>query len=159
MTVTIRPARNADRSAMFTVHVRSIRETCSRSYSPKQIDAWIGILSPDDYTSVLQQRVMVVATDGDDLVGFAQLAPAAREVQAIYVLPERQGEGIGQLLLSELERQALARGISRLELSATLNSIGFYERAGYGQRCRAVHRMLTGVELPCVRMGKKLQAR
>jgi len=159
MVVTVRPARDADRSAMFTVHVRAIRETCSRSYSPKQIETWTGILSPDDYTSFLQQRVMVVATDGDDLVGFAQLDPAARQVQAIYVLPERQGEGVGRMLLSELERQALARGISRLELSATVNSTGFYERAGYVQRCRAVHRMLTGVELTCVRMGKKMKAR
>jgi GNAT superfamily N-acetyltransferase len=75
--------------------VRAIRETCSRSYSREQVSAWAGLLSPDSYRTVLKERVVVVATDAGAVVGFGQLNPEAGEVDAVYVLPERQGEGIG----------------------------------------------------------------
>jgi putative acetyltransferase len=99
---------------------------------------------------------MVVATDGAAVVGFGQLNQGTGEVDAVYVLPERQGEGIGRLLLAELEANARARGIRVLELSATLNAVPFYVQAGYGRPHVAVHRLPTGVELECVRMAKEL---
>jgi len=156
VAVNIRPAADGDRPAICTVHVRAIRETCSHSYAPEQISSWAGLLSPDSYTVVLEKRIIVVAADGAMVVGFGQLNPDAGEVDAVYVLPERQGEGIGRMLLSDLEEQARARGITTLELSATLNAAKFYERAGYAQRHVAVHRLPTGVELQCIRMSKQL---
>lgn len=156
MAVRIRPATDEDRHGIWTVHVRAIRETCSRSYSREEVSAWAGLLSPDSYTGVLRERVMVVATDGASVVGFGQLNPAAGEVDAVYVLPERQGQGIGQLLLGELEEGARRRGLGSLELSATLNAATFYEKAGYARRDDAVHRLPSGVELRCVRMRKEL---
>jgi GNAT superfamily N-acetyltransferase len=105
---------------------------------------------------VLKERVLLVATDGDAIVGFGQLNPDAGEVDAVYVLPDRQGQGIGQRLLAGLEAEARARDIRALELSATLNAVSFYAQAGYTRRHVAVHRLPTGVELECVRMGKEL---
>lgn len=156
MAVSIRPATDGDRPGICAAHVRGIRETCSRSYSPDQVSAWTSLLSPDSYTVALHERVMLVATDGAMVVGFGQLNPATAEIDAVYVLPERQGQGIGQLLLAELEDRARRRGIGTLELSATLNAATFYERAGYARRHPAVHRLPTGVELECIRMRKEL---
>jgi putative acetyltransferase len=156
VSVTLRPATDADRPGICTVHVRAIRETCSRCYSPDQVAAWAGLLAPDSYRGVLQERVMVVAIDGASVVGFGQLNQTAGEVDAVYVLPERQGEGTGRLLLAELESQARARGLGKLGLSATLNAAAFYERAGYVQHDVVIHRLPTGVELQCIRMTKAL---
>lgn len=138
------------------MHVRAIRETCSRSYSADQVSAWAGLLSPDSYKAVLQERIMTVAIDRAEVVGFGQLNQDTGEVDALYVLPERQGEGIGQLLLAELESEARARGLGKLVLSATLNATEFYRRAGYVQEDLAVYRLPTGVELQCLRMTKGL---
>jgi GNAT superfamily N-acetyltransferase len=157
MAVSLRLAVDGDRPGIFAVHLRAVRETCSRSYSPQQIAAWTNVLSVDDYTTLMRRRLLVVATDADTVVGFGQLDPDAGEIDAVYVLPQRQGEGIGRRLLSELERLALLRGLRRLAVSATLNATGFYERAGYARRHVAVHRTLTGVQLACVRMGKTLE--
>ena len=156
MSVSLRPATDDDRPGICTVHVRAIRETCARSYSPEQVSAWAGLLSPNSYSTVLKERVLVVATDGGAVVGFGQLNPDTGEVDAVYVLPGRQGEGIGRLLLAELEAQARERDIRMLELSATLNAVPFYAQAGYTRCHVAVHRLPTGVELQCVRMGKEL---
>ena len=155
--MTIRPAADGDRPAIHAVHVRAIRGTCSRSYSAEQISSWAGLLSPDSYKVVLQTRVMVVATDGTMVVGFGQLNPDIGEVDAVYVLPERQGEGIGGMVLSDLEQRARERGVTTLELSATLNAADFYERAGYARQHVAVHRLPTGLELQCIRMSKRLK--
>jgi GNAT superfamily N-acetyltransferase len=156
VSVSLRPATDEDRPGICAVHVRAIRETCSRSYAPEQVSAWASLLSPDAYTTVLKERVLLVATDEGDVVGFGQLNPGTGEVDAVYVLPDRQGQGIGRLLLAELEAEARARGIRMLELSATLNAVPFYTQAGYAQRHVAVHRLPTGMELECVRMSKEL---
>ena len=156
MSVSLRPATDDDRPGICTVHVRAIRETCARSYSPEQVSAWAGLLSPDSYSTVLKERILVVATDGAAVVGFGQLNPDTGEVDAVYVLPGRQGEGIGRLLLAELEAKARARDIRMLELSATLNAVPFYAQAGYTRRHVALHRLPAGVDLECVRMGKEL---
>ncbi len=156
MNVSVRPATDEDRASICNVHVRAIRETCSRSYSPEQVSAWAGLLSPESYTAVLKERVLVVATEGGAVVGFGQLNPDTGEVDAVYVLPDCQGQGIGRVLLADLEAKARARGIRVLELSATLNALPFYTQAGYARRHPAVHRLPSGVGLECVRMSKEL---
>jgi GNAT superfamily N-acetyltransferase len=154
--VTIRRATDADRNAIWTVHVRAIREVCSSSYSADQIAAWSGLLSPDSYVEVVRERFLVVAEDSSGVVGFGQLDQAKGEVDAVYVLPGRQGEGIGRTLLHSLEEAARSAGLERLRLSATLNARPFYESAGYVRQGAARHRLPTGVELECVRMAKEL---
>lgn len=153
----IRPAEDADRAQIFDVHLRAVRETCARSYAPHQINAWTGVLSPETYSSLLRKRLMIVAADGGRVVGFGQLNREAREIEAIYVRPDRQGQGIGRRLLGELEQHARGFGLRSIEVSATLNAVGFYERNGYSRRRVAVHRMPTGLELQCVRMAKALR--
>jgi len=123
MPVRIRPAVDADRSAIYTVHMRAIRETCSRSYSDQQIASWATLFSPDSYATVIKERVFIVADEEHAVVGFGQLNPEIGEVDAVYVLPERQGEGIGRLLLSNLEDAARERGLGTLTLSANRPSL------------------------------------
>jgi predicted GNAT family N-acyltransferase len=42
-----------------------------------------------------------------------------------------RGRGHGAAVLDELHRQALARGLTEVELHAQVTARGFYERAGY----------------------------
>jgi predicted GNAT family N-acyltransferase len=42
-----------------------------------------------------------------------------------------RGRGHGAAVLEELHRQAVARGVSEIELHAQVSARGFYERAGY----------------------------
>ena len=113
------------------MHVRAIREVCSRSYPEDQIASWAGLLSPTSYVAVIRERFLVVAEDAGGIAGFGQLNQTNGEVDAVYVLPGRQGEGIGGALLRSLEVAARAAGLKELHLSATLNAVPFYERAGY----------------------------
>ena len=156
MTVRIRQAMDDDRQGIWAVHVRAIREVCSHSYSAEQVASWAGLLSPDSYAGVLRERFVLVAEDKGGIAGFGQLNQASGQVEAVYVLPDRQGEGIGRALLLALEDKARAAGLKRLQLSATLNAVPFYERAGYVEEGSTVHRLPNGVELQCLRMSKDL---
>lgn len=138
------------------MHVRAIREVCSRSYSANQVADWAGLLSPDSYVAVVREQFLVVAEDTGGIAGFGQLNQASGEVDAVYVLPGRQGEGIGGALLRSLEDAARAAGLKRAHLSATLNAVPFYESAGYVGEGDTVHRLPTGTELQCLRMSKEL---
>ncbi|GAA0192084.1 GNAT family N-acetyltransferase [Halobaculum roseum] len=88
--------------------------------------------------------------DGGRVVGFGTLIPSRRDyladgpgagppgtVEAVYVHPDRAGEGVGTALLADLERAAGDRGLGALGMHASLNAVGFYERHGY-TRVRAV---------------------
>ena len=84
----------------------------------------------------------LVADDGDQLVGTLQLnqrystwetAPYGY-VEDFCVAPSRRGEGIGRLLLAQVERWARERGWIRIDLDVSTSLAGtlrFYERCGY----------------------------
>jgi putative acetyltransferase len=59
------------------------------------------------------------------------------ELKRMYVRPEVRGRGIGRALLAFLEREAVARGCTRLTLETGFRqheALGLYARCGYG-RC------------------------
>jgi len=156
LTLSIRRGTEDDRQGIWTVHVRAIREVCSRSYSAEQVASWAGLLFPDSYVAVIRERFLVVAEDTSGIAGFGQLNQVSGEVDAVYVLPERQGKGIGGALLHSLEDAARAAGLKKLHLSATPNAVPFYEKTGYVGEGPTVHRLPSGVELQCFRMSKEL---
>lgn len=78
-----------------------------------------------------------VALDGDRVAGFAWFVPRGAfdrsgYLRLIAVDPAYQGQGVGQLLLGELERAHLQEGGIVLLASATNEAAHrFYERLGY----------------------------
>jgi len=82
----------------------------------------------------------VVAFDGDAPAGHAALRPApgepddTLEVKKVFVPREYRGRGVSKLLMSELERIALERGVARLVLQTgnlQTEAIALYEGIGY----------------------------
>ena len=60
--------------------------------------------------------------------------------------------------MAALERDATARGLAALSLSASLNAVAFYEALGWTARERGTFRHPAGFDLACVRMDKRLGA-
>lgn len=152
----IRPAFPTDAAGICEVHVASIRTTCATHYQPHELAAWSDRLRPASYERVLRERVMVVAEEGGRLWGFAQLHPEAEEVEAVYVHPDAGRRGVGAALLAALEAEALKRRLPRLRLNASLNAVGFYERAGYRRGEPIILKITPEVPLRCIRMEKPM---
>ena len=79
-----------------------------------------------------------VAAQGDQIVGTISAVPKPEGlyVRSMAVLPWARGQGIGHLLLQEVEQFALERNIHRLFLSTTpflIGAIQLYEGFGFNQ--------------------------
>jgi len=138
------------------IHRSSVRILARDHYSAQEIEGWVGGLIPASYEEVVQTRECFVAEKCGEIVGFGQLKAGSGRIEAVFVAPECSRQGVGVALLSHLESVADAQGIRCLQLSASLNSVEFYKRAGYREQGRGSHRLLSGKEIACVHMMKEL---
>ncbi|MDX3077543.1 GNAT family N-acetyltransferase [Streptomyces sp. MI02-7b] len=85
----------------------------------------------------------LVASDGAELTGWAALGPyrgeqdggEVGELYAIYVRPDRIGQGVGRALMDAVRTRATERGFRRLRLWVLADNAParhFYVRAGFG---------------------------
>jgi predicted GNAT family N-acyltransferase len=71
--------------------------------------------------------------DGERLVGYARLwlEDGESKVFQLAVANDRQGEGIGALLVDTLLEWAREAGRTKVELDARVHVVGYYERLGF----------------------------
>jgi GNAT superfamily N-acetyltransferase len=75
---------------------------------------------------------LFVAEETAGVVGFGSIeVEAAEHVRWLYVLPGRQGGGVGSALLGQLERVGWEAGLRSIRLHASPGAVGFYRRNGY----------------------------
>ena len=134
MTITVRPASEADASATCEVVRRSIRELCSADHDNDEqiLAAWLKNKTAENVGAWVryESNFSVVAVEGTEIRGFALLHRQG-EIQFCYVVPEIIGSGGGRLMLRALEQQAVRWGLSNLFLTSTLTARQFYEHHGY----------------------------
>lgn len=93
----------------------------------------------------------LVAWDGDAAVGHVCIDwrdPA--ELQDLWVLPERRGEGIGATLVAAVEAAAAKRGRRAVRLSVGIDNDrarALYERLGYVRTATPPRRVKATIQL------------
>lgn len=122
----------------------------------KRVDEWTPDVSARAWARLLSERaggdharvvLLVAVEDSGDPLGLVlgtevedDESGATAQIDALYVLSDRQGQGIGRWLFQEAVRRLAALGFSRLHigvLSANLAARAFYEAMGgyeIGQR-------------------------
>lgn len=156
---TLRAAVPADAEAMLLVHVAAIIEHGPTVYSRKQVAAWAAkVEGTARYADAMSDPAtdLVVAEANNRTVGFGELDLERGEVAAIFVDPDRGGQGIGSSILSHFEGRLTAEGFDVARLRAVLNAVGFYRQQGYERETRVTTTTTNGVELDSVWMEKPL---
>jgi len=153
----IRRVTQEDLPEVAAMHRASILELCAAHYSAAQLSLWTDALRPHKYAALLVGREFLVAEDDGQMLGFGVVDLSESLINATYVSPKAVRRGVGRRLVVAMEDLARQGGVSRLQLSSTLNAVHFYERLGYVQREASVNRLPTGTELPCVVMTKDLK--
>jgi GNAT superfamily N-acetyltransferase len=97
---------------------------------------------------------------GDHTVGRsdALLDPAidAARIRAMYTSPSFTRRGVGRLVLELCEKAAAAEGFARVELAATMGGVPLYRACGYQDIEPFEADTPSGVRVPLIRMGKRL---
>ncbi len=131
----------AERSALHALLRDSVENGASVGYvvpvSEDHIESfWTGVLAE----AASGERVLLVAENGQGIVGSAQLSPCGKpngrhraEVQKVMVHSQARRQGVGRTLMAALEAEARAAGRWLLVLDTETDSNGqqLYAATGY----------------------------
>ena len=153
----LRPIRFEEAAPILGLIQRAIERGCREHYSPAQRRAVFLTYAQGLFADVPGPFVSIVAAQLEAPVGFAQLDPSTGRLRALFVEGDRQGAGIGSLLLAEIENHVRRRGGQHLTGAMSLNAVSFYARAGF-RPCGGPERLSSaGLAVPVVRMEKLLR--
>lgn len=151
--IQLRRAQADEADILWVLRTRCVRETCCSHYPPEVIAAWSATPPPARYRELLSGGGGVVAQDAARRVlGYGVIDLAANEIDALFVDPDCAGRGIGQQLMRAMEAMAVPE--QPLELSASLNAVAFYRRAGFEVLREEAYPHASGIQLASVRMRK-----
>ncbi len=131
----IRPYRPEDLGEIMQLFRETIHAVCAGDYTPEQLDAWAAVTrDAGKWSQSLLENTAFVAERADPgsphILGFADLTPNGW-VNRLYTHKDWQGQGIGSLLLAQLEAVARAAGLPEMRLESSITARSFYENRGY----------------------------
>lgn len=155
--MTIQPATADQMPTLRDVRDRAAQAGCRAVYSAAQLAAWLARPLPEKMAKLIALDCVRIAVADGETIGYGALDPTSCEIEAVFVLPEYAGRGIGRVLLTALEAIAAAKGIASLRLSASLNAVNFYRSAGYVETTRGEFALIDGLSLTYVGMLRALE--
>ncbi len=167
----IRQATSLDAARLADIHITSWQAAYADLLPAEFLDGmsaererrteqWQGWLSTDS-----SQRSILVAVDGEEVVGFAHTGPSGDkdlnevgELYAMYLDPSRYRQGWGSQLLEAVSEDLRRSGFTTASLwvmTDNTNARAFYEQAGWAADGK-VTEMCLGVDIPAVRYQRAL---
>jgi GNAT superfamily N-acetyltransferase len=129
MKCSIRLALVDDADEISAVILRALRETNAKDYTDEVIERVERSFSPSAVLQLIGKRTVFVATVGSRVVGTASLDGSV--VRTVFVAPDAQTQGIGKLLMAEVERTARQQNIPSLTVPSSITAEPFYARLGF----------------------------
>jgi GNAT superfamily N-acetyltransferase len=172
----LRIATAADEPVMRELMNRAIAELLKPYLPPDAVTASFEVMGLD--SQLIADGTYFAVIDGGQIVGCggwsrratlfggdhtagrnaALLDPRTEpaRVRAMYTDPAHVRRGIGRMVLDACEGAARAEGFGAVELAATLAGEPLYRACGYEEIEPFTSRTSTGIEIPLIRMGKRL---
>ncbi len=124
--ITLRDATATDMAAILPIYNDAVVNTTAVfDYTPRSLEAQLAWFTAKQE----QQLPVLLAIEGDAVLGFASYGPfrpwpAYRHTveNAIYIAPERRGQGIGKRLLPALFARAQAAGMHAMIAGITADN-------------------------------------
>ena len=158
--MTLRPLSVDDLSAARYIHATAFAGAARNHYSPDDIDAFTAFIRSPRYADLLLGNHAIAACIGSEMVGTARLerGRAAEPdrahscgVRASDVHRRRHRPPARRL---HRGRKPRAAGYQALEVSATLNAVGFFQDLGYLLVREGAWALPLGHEMPVAFMRK-----
>ena len=111
--ITIRIALNTDIEEIQSLYRNTVLVINRRDYSQAEVEDWA---SCGDDPSVNRQS---------EIVGFSSITPQGY-LHSMFIHKDFQGKGVATLLLNEIERYAVAAGITRITSEVSITARPFF---------------------------------
>lgn len=143
------------------LHATSMVSQSADSLTECEIQAFVALVRSPAYSDVLKDENLYGAFIDGQLIGTASWQVSgddgqAARISSVFVDPMFMRLGIGGRLLAEVEARAFQSGFNQFAISATLNAVPFFERAGYQSASRGVKTMGPDCALPVAFLRKSV---
>ncbi len=161
MKPLIRRAVHEDAANIINAHKRSIKELCSKDYSPEQIAAWSGFNFQENHWHKMMDKdlVWVISDDQNNIFGFGHLKfheKSEAEIGGLYFVPEVVGQGFGKNIFLLMLDECRKRDIHSISITATKTAKAFYENVGFIQLGPQTSLKIGNQEIECFKMLQSL---
>ncbi|MFC6339883.1 GNAT family acetyltransferase [Pseudomonas sp. CCM 7891] len=129
MPTEVRLAQTADAESISQVILAALHDSNARDYPADVIARVAKNFTPDAVLALLERRTVLVAIQ--DEVTVATAALDGNVVRSVFVNPVLQGQGIGRLLMIEIELRAREAGVTVLNVPSSLTAEPFYTKLGF----------------------------
>src|SRR5471032_2185100 len=127
----LRPFLAEDIPVLAAIFAAAIEALTGDDYSEAQQQAWASAADDEaQFGKRLASELTLVATLQNSPVGFAALK-GADHIDLLYVHPSAIGQGVASMLCDALEKLAGSRGAKSLNVDASDNAEGFFQKRGY----------------------------
>ncbi|MEO8490244.1 GNAT family acetyltransferase [Pseudomonas sp.] len=129
MSTAIRLAQTADAEGISQVILAALHSSNARDYPADVIARVASNFTPQAVLALMTRRVVLVAVQDQRVVATAALD--GNVVRSVFVNPALQGQGIGRLLMIEIELRAREAGVTVLSVPSSLTAEPFYTKLGF----------------------------
>lgn len=117
---------------------RTLRETNSKDYSEEYIENDVAKINENFFIERSRWTNCYVFTDEktERIIGVGSIgsywgSETESSLFTIFVSPDYQGKGIGKQIMEKLESDEYFLRAKRIEISASITALSFYQKLGY----------------------------
>ena len=132
----VRRIEDSDAKAVSDLIRKTISISNKKDYPEDIMDQLIEIETPEHVLERASWTHFYVVLEGDDIIGCGAIGPYwGKEDESslftIFVDPDKQGKGIGRLIVNTLENDEYFLRAKRIEIPASITGVPFYLKMGY----------------------------
>ena len=128
-TLLIRMADQTDAAAISAMAIATLRQTKAAECRPAVVEALAADFSCEKFRAAMARRKTLVAVMHGAIIGTAGLETA--KVQAVFVAPDWQRQGIGAALLASVLATHGSRSVTVQTGAKNVPALSLYARAGF----------------------------
>ena len=135
-SLTVRRIEDSDAKAVSDLIRKTISISNKKDYPEDMMDQLIESETPEHVLQMAGWTHFYVVLEGEDIIGCGAIGPYwGKEDESslftIFVDPDKQGKGIGRLIMNTLENDEYFLRAKRIEIPASITGVPFYLKMGY----------------------------
>ena len=135
-SLTVRRIEDSDAKAVSDLIRKTISISNKKDYPEDLMDQLIKSETPEHVLQMAGWTHFYVVLEGDNIIGCGAIGPFwGKEDESslftIFVDPDKQGKGIGRLIMNTLESDEYFLRAKRIEIPASITGVPFYLKMGY----------------------------